>query len=208
MSDADERTSHWESVYSTKTETDVSWFQESPGISIEIIDALWGGKPADFIDVGGGASRLADALVVHPGFKVTVLDLSQAALDAARQRIGANAADISWIVADITRWQPADQFDIWHDRAALHFLTNADDREKYVRTLGSALRIGGVAIIGTFAPDGPEKCSGLPVMRHDSASLAAMFGDAFELIDSQPHEHQTPWGSVQKFQFSSFRRLK
>jgi trans-aconitate methyltransferase len=208
LSDVTGRTDHWESIYSTKGEKDVSWFQENPAVSIDIIDTVWGEKPALFIDIGGGASRLADTLAKRPGFAVTVLDLSHSALEAAKSRIGAGAADIEWIVADITHWQPARPYDIWHDRAALHFLTEEDDRVRYVGALCATLRIGGVAIIGTFAPDGPERCSGLPVMRHDAASLADMLGDAFELIDTRPHEHPTPWGSVQKFQFSSFRRLK
>jgi SAM-dependent methyltransferase len=207
MTDTNERSDHWENVYATKGEKDVSWFQQQADISIEIIDALWGTKPASFIDIGGGASRLADALVVRPGFRVTVLDLSKSALEAARSRIGPKADNITWIVADITQWKPAEAYDIWHDRAALHFLTEESERARYAEALRSALLPGGIAIIGTFALDGPEKCSGLPVMRHDATSLGAMLGEEFELIDSRPHMHQTPWGSVQSFQFSSFRRL-
>jgi trans-aconitate methyltransferase len=207
MTGSNARSDYWENVYATKGEKDVSWFQQRADVSIEIIDALWGPKPASFIDIGGGASRLADALIQRSGFRVTVLDLSKSALESARNRIGPAADNITWIVADITQWKPTEVYDVWHDRAALHFLTDENDRARYVEALRSALQPGGIAIIGTFAPDGPEKCSGLPVMRHDAASLGAMLGEEFELIDSRPHMHQTPWGSVQSFQFSSVRRL-
>jgi hypothetical protein len=135
-----------------------------------------------------------------------VLDLSAAALAAAKHRLGASAEQVSWIVADATTWEPARVYDIWHDRAAFHFLTDANDRDAYIARLGRGLRIGGHAIIATFALDGPEKCSGLPVARYDSASLGQTLGDKFRLIDTQRHEHTTPWDSRQIFQFSVFRR--
>ncbi|MBL0372968.1 class I SAM-dependent methyltransferase [Rhizobium sp. KVB221] len=207
MTDLSERTRHWETVYSTKSDKDVSWFEENPVISLEVIDAAWGSAPASVLDIGGGASRLVDALLARPGCRVTVLDLSKSALEAARARIGENADAVDWVVADVTDWQPQKTYDIWHDRAALHFLTQPEERAAYVRTLSAALRVGGIAVIGTFAPDGPEKCSGLPVMRHDAESLAQMLGDGLSLLDSRRHEHLTPWGSIQKFQFSTFKRL-
>ena len=137
---------------------------------------------------------------------IAVLDLSARALDAAKTRIGPAAASVDWIVADITTWQPSRSYDVWHDRAAFHFLTEARDRAAYVERLRSAVRPGGHVIIGTFAPDGPEKCSGLPVQRYDGASLAAELGADFELLDARHDAHHTPWGSTQAFQFSRFRR--
>ncbi len=200
------RTEHWESVYTTKGEQDVSWFQESPDISLELIKLASRGAKASLIDIGGGASRLVDALLDKGGFDISVLDLSSSALEAAKSRIGSRAAEIDWIVADITEWHPSRRYDVWHDRAAFHFLTEPDDQAAYAVALSQALRPGGAAIIGTFAPDGPEKCSGLPVMRHDASSIGALLGDGFSLEDSRRHDHATPWGSVQKFQFSAFRK--
>lgn len=207
MSDTADRTSHWQAVYSSKSEQDVSWFEESPLTSRGLIDAVWDDRPAALIDIGGGASRLADVLLERPGFSVSVLDVSSAALEAAKKRIGVRSSEIDWIVADITRWQPSRAYDIWHDRAALHFLTEKADQRAYMRALRRALRSGGAAIIGTFAPDGPERCSGLSVVRHDADSLARLLGSGFELLDSRRHDHTTPWGAIQKFQFSTFRRV-
>jgi hypothetical protein len=137
---------------------------------------------------------------------LTVLDLSETALAAARARIGDEARNVEWIVADVTKWTPARQYDIWHDRAAFHFLTDPDDRAAYVSRLKSALRPGGQAIIGTFALDGPEKCSGLPVQRYDGASLQTMLGSEFTILEQRRETHTTPWGSTQSFQFTRFQR--
>lgn len=202
-----DRHSHWENVYTTKGETDVSWFQETPAISLELL-ALAGARPQDaVIDVGGGASRLVDSLLAEGFSKLAVLDLSAAALAAAQVRLGGKSYGVDWIAADATTWAPREAaYDIWHDRAAFHFLTDPQDQAAYIERLRRALRAGGHAIIGTFAPDGPEKCSGLPVARHDAGTLSTLLGEGFALIDSRRHEHATPWGSVQKFQFSTFRR--
>jgi SAM-dependent methyltransferase len=210
MTLSDLRTEHWQTVYAIKDEQDVSWFQKSPDVSLELIGrALPMAMARAFvIDIGGGASRLADALLDTGGYHVSVLDLSSAALETARHRIGPRAEEIDWIVADITEWRPPRRYDVWHDRAALHFLTEAADQVAYASALSEALESGGVAIIGTFAPDGPERCSGLQVMRHDEKSLGELLGDGFSLEDSRRHEHVTPWGSVQKFQFSSFRKAR
>lgn len=200
------RQAHWEGVYSTKAENEVSWFQENPAPSLELIAQADATQESSIIDIGGGASRLVDHLV-EQGFRdITVLDLSGAALEAAKHRLGARAGGVHWIVADATIWEPVKQYDIWHDRAAFHFLTDENDRAAYVARLVRGLRPGGHAIIATFAPDGPEKCSGLPVARYDSASLGQTLGAAFKLVRTQRHEHATPWGSRQVFQFSMFRR--
>ena len=201
-----DRSAHWEGVYATKGETEVSWFQESPSISLDLIRHANPDHEAAIIDIGGGASRLVDSLLSEGYRSIAVLDLSANALDAARRRIGPAAAGVDWIVADVTRWQPARSYDVWHDRAAFHFLTEPRDRVAYVERLRSAVRPGGQVIIGTFALDGPEKCSGLPVQRHDGASLAAELGASFELLETHAEAHHTPWNSTQAFQFARFRR--
>ena len=203
-----DRSSHWDSVYATKGEAEVSWFQDSPTISLDLIRAAAPDHGAAVIDVGGGASRLVDALLQDGYRDVSVLDLSANALDATRKRIGAAAATVDWIVADATTWQPAKTYDVWHDRAAFHFLTDAGDRAAYVERLRSAVAPGGQIIIATFAPDGPEKCSGLPVQRHDSASLLAELGPEFTLVETRRETHHTPWDSTQAFQFSRFQRRR
>ena len=201
-----DRTTHWQNVYATKGETEVSWFQDNPTISRDMIRAANPDPGAAIIDIGGGASRLVDALLQHGYRDIAVLDLSANALDATKKRIGAAASTVDWIVADATTWQPAKTYDVWHDRAAFHFLTDPRDRAAYVERLLSAVAPAGQVIIATFAPDGPEKCSGLPVQRHDSASLSAELGPEFELVETQSEIHHTPWHSTQAFQFSRFRR--
>ena len=200
------RQAHWENVYTTKGENEVSWFQQSPAPSLELIVQAGAVRNSAIIDIGGGASRLVDHLVAQGFEDVTVLDLSDAALTAAKARLGAPADRVHWLVADATIWEPARRYDIWHDRAAFHFLTDANDRAAYIARLTRGLKAGGHAIIATFAPDGPEKCSGLPVARYDSASLGRTLGTTFKLVHTQRHEHATPWGSRQVFQFSVFRR--
>lgn len=201
-----DRSTHWQNVYATKGEAEVSWFQDSPTISLDMIRAAHPDHRAAIIDIGGGASRLVDALWQDGYRDIAVLDLSANALDAARKRIGAAASKVDWIVADATAWRPAKTYDVWHDRAAFHFLTDPHDRAAYVERLRAAIASGGHVIIATFAPDGPEKCSGLPVQRHDSASLGAELGPEFELVETRSEVHHTPWNSTQAFQFSRFRR--
>jgi SAM-dependent methyltransferase len=200
------RQRHWENVYATKGESEVSWFQETPALSLELIRLVGAIQNSGIVDIGAGASRLADGLVSQGFEDVTVLDLSTAALASARSRIGDKANRVTWIAADVTTWEPSRTYDVWHDRAAFHFLTDPKDQAAYMARLRRALRPGGHAVIGTFALDGPERCSGLVVSRHDAASLAATLGSGFELIDSRRHEHITPWGTPQRFQFSTFRR--
>jgi SAM-dependent methyltransferase len=204
--DSGGRQTHWENVYGTKGEKEVSWFQDSPTISLDLIDATGVAKGASILDIGGGASRLVDALLEQGFESLTVLDLSEKALATTRARLGRKAANVRWIVADVTKWEPAETHDVWHDRAAFHFLMEPHDRAAYVERLREAVRLGGHVIIGTFAPDGPERCSGLPVMRHDAISLGQTLGRSFELMESRRHDHQTPMGGIQRFQFSRFRR--
>lgn len=196
---------HWENVYATKDSEQVSWFEEAPALSLELIADAYDGR-GGVIDIGGGASRLAGALVEAGYAPVAVLDLSANALAVAKAKLGKKPHAIEWIVADVAGWRPASRFDVWHDRAAFHFLTEPAQQRAYAHALSAALNPDGIAIIGTFAPDGPERCSGLPVARHDAASIAAILGEGFDLLGERLHEHVTPGGSVQKFQFSTFRR--
>jgi 2-polyprenyl-3-methyl-5-hydroxy-6-metoxy-1,4-benzoquinol methylase len=201
-----DRQSHWQNVYLSKGEQEVSWTQPDPEPSLGLITTYAPSLKASIVDIGGGASRLVDALAGRGYEHLTVLDLSEAALQTAQQRLGARAAQVQWIAADVTKWQPAKPFDLWHDRAAFHFLVDAGDREAYLDRLKPNVKVGGYAIIATFALDGPEKCSGLPVQRYDPAGLSQTIGNSFELIADQPHRHVTPWGALQSFQFSVLRR--
>jgi 2-polyprenyl-3-methyl-5-hydroxy-6-metoxy-1,4-benzoquinol methylase len=201
------RQAHWENVYTTKDEKEVSWFQENPTISLDLIRATGVKTGASIIDIGGGASRLVDRLL-DAGFEaITVLDLSDKALVTSKARLGGRSAKVNWAAADVTVWQPSEVYDVWHDRAAFHFLTDAKDRAAYAERVLNAVRPGGHVIIGTFAPDGPERCSGLPIVRHDAVSLGEILGPSFELVENRNHAHQTPMGTIQRFQFSRFRRL-
>jgi SAM-dependent methyltransferase len=199
--------SYWNKVYETKGEADVSWFQKNPEPSLEFIRRYAPDRSAAIIDIGGGASRLVDYLWVDGFRNLTVLDLSSEAIAIARHRIGNHGDSIKWIVSDATTWHPDDIYDLWHDRAVFHFLTESDDQSAYIRNLKRALKIGGYLVIGTFALDGPEKCSGLPVMRHSSQTLQNLLGSEFELIESRKHDHQTPFQSIQSFQYCVFKRL-
>ncbi len=203
----EDRHDHWQKVYTSKGENEVSWFQESPAPSLELIERAGANPASGIIDIGGGASRLVDALIERGFSAVTVLDLSEAALATAKARLGARAKRVQWVAGDVTIWEPRQSYDIWHDRAAFHFLTDAGDRTAYLSRLRKAVRPGGQAIIATFALDGPERCSGLPVMRYDAASLARTLGEEFVLVETRGHRHTTPWQSTQHFQFSIFRRV-
>lgn len=201
-----DRQAHWSHVYTSKDERAVSWFEAVPELSLDLIHATGVGPDAAIIDIGGGASRLVDALLDEGFHDLTVLDVSAEALEKTKARLGARGAPVRWIAADVTTWQPDRLYDLWHDRAALHFLAKPDEQAAYADRLARAVMTGGHVIIATFAPDGPERCSGLPVVRHDAASLAALLAPSFTLIESRRHEHHTPDGAMQRFQFSRFRR--
>jgi 2-polyprenyl-3-methyl-5-hydroxy-6-metoxy-1,4-benzoquinol methylase len=205
MNDADRQT-HWQNVYATKAEKEVSWFQENPTPSLDMIAATGISTDAGIIDIGGGASRLVDSLLDKGFNRLAILDLSAKALDATKMRLGRRGGAVDWIVADVATWNPSGTYDLWHDRAAFHFLTDPADRDAYIARLKKAVRPGGHVIIATFALDGPERCSGLPIVRYDPATLASALGPEFELIDSERHDHLTPGGGTQRFQFSRFLR--
>jgi 2-polyprenyl-3-methyl-5-hydroxy-6-metoxy-1,4-benzoquinol methylase len=199
---------HWETVYTTKATDEVSWFQPHAQLSLDLIKAATANKDAGIIDVGGGASTLVDDLLAEGYRDLTVLDLSAAALHAARQRLGMQESKVRWIEADITDVDlPGKRYDVWHDRAVFHFLTTPQQRDAYVRTVFNAVKPGGYVIVATFAEDGPLQCSGLPVMRYRADELHDEFGDAFTLLKHQKEEHHTPSGKVQKFVYCYCRRI-
>ena len=200
-----DRTRHWDQVYATKRETEVSWFEPEASLSLGLIKTRSESAADAVIDIGGGASRLVDALLDAGYSDITVLDLSNEALDASKRRLSGRASDVNWIVADVTDWQPSRRYHIWHDRAAFHFLTAADDQAAYVACLKKALHPGGYAIIGTFALNGPERCSGLPVARYDAETLGRTLGAGFDLAETRHLCHRTPAGRTQEFQFSVFK---
>ena len=201
-----EEPNRWEDVYQSKDEAETSWFEDRPQVSLDLIAATGATIDAAIVDVGAGASRLVDCLLEQGFRRITVLDLSDTALAKARARLS-DDVPVDWVVANVLDWQPSVHFDVWHDRAAFHFLTDAADQDAYLRVMDQALVPGGHAIIGTFAPDGPEKCSGLPVARYDATLLAERLGPGYRLIQSLMHDHVTPWGSVQRFHFGLFRKI-
>ncbi len=202
-----DRKQHWEQVYRSRSPREVSWYQAVPSPSLEMIEKAAGSGRAAVIDIGGGASMLVDHLLDRGFGDVTVLDISRSALELAKQRLGPRAAGVHWIEADVTRFIPERKFAVWHDRATFHFLTDADDRQRYVGVLRKALPAGGHAIIGTFATDGPSRCSGLAVVRYDAAGLAAELGAAFEQRAERRITHVTPAGRDQHFSFYRFDRV-
>lgn len=201
---------HWDEVYGARTEAALTWFEAEPGLSLSLITTY--AAPNDpVIDIGGGASRVMDALIALGFSRLSCLDLSQAALEASQARLGDRAGEVNWIAADVTHWAPRPAaYALWHDRAAFHFLTAPDQRAAYVARMAMALRSGGHTVIMTFAEDGPETCSGLPVQRYSPASLAAELDrhapGGFVPVTSARHLHRTPKGAEQAFQVSVLRR--
>ena len=199
-----DRKSHWENVYDKKTPQEVSWYQIEPKRSLELIASTGISHAAKIIDVGGGASVLVDKLL-YQGFRdLTVLDVSSKALDYAKERLLNVAVAVKWIEADVTEFQSPQQYDLWHDRAVFHFLTDSEDRKKYMQNLNKALTSGGHVIIAAFSIDGPPKCSGLTVERYNAEKLSDMLGDGFDLIKSVNEVHMTPWNTEQTFTYFCF----
>jgi len=199
---------HWEHVYATKPVDQVSWFQPHAASSLRLIEDTGVAKSAPIVDIGGGASVLVDDLLAHGYSNVSVLDISGKALARSRDRLAERAAEVRWIESDFLEAAlPEQSCDIWHDRAAFHFLTSAEDRNAYRRAALRAIRPGGYLIIATFAADGPERCSGLPVVRYDASALQAELGDGFALVHHESQLHRTPSGTVQRFTLASFRKI-
>lgn len=202
----DAKREHWEEVYRTKAADSVSWYQPTPSPSLRALEELQLPATTSLIDVGGGTSSLVDRLVERGWSDLTVLDIAAPALEVARARLRDKAAGIAWVVADVTAWQPGRHYDVWHDRAVFHFLTEPAQRLAYRRALEAGTAPGGVVMIATFAPDGPERCSGLPVQRYDAVGLAGEFSSAFALERDWREDHITPRGSRQSFQWCVLRR--
>ena len=193
----EDRARHWDSAYAAGGRR-VSWYQEAPDVSVKLIESLGLAHDAPVLDVGGGASTLADHLVARKFADVSVLDVSATALDEGRRRLG-DAAPVHWLHEDLLVWQPERRYGLWHDRALFHFLVDSGERDLYLKTLRCALRDEGLILLSTFATDGPEFCSGLPVIRYSVEDLAQMLGVGFELLETRREEHITPRGIRQPF---------
>jgi len=191
---------HWENVYRSKNFDVVSWYAPHLGESLRLIGQLTSDKTAAIVDIGGGESTLVDDLLHCSYLDVSVLDISATAIDFTRQRLGAKAKDVSWHVGNVTQYDfGSKQFDLWHDRAVFHFLTERSDRQAYVELVRRSVKPGGHVLMATFGPDGPLKCSGLDVVRYDDQSLHHEFGEGFQMLGSKLAEHNTPMGIRQQF---------
>lgn len=202
--DSNNSKKHWETIYETKNPNEVSWTQEVPKTSLDFITSFGLNKQAKIIDIGGGDSKLVDYLLEQGFENITVLDISKIALEKAKKRLGEKAHKINWIVSDITDFEPETTFDVWHDRAAFHFLTTKEQIEKYLSTARKS--VIGYMIIGTFSENGPIKCSGLEIKQYNKETLTAVFDKNFEKIRCITEDHTTPFDTIQNFLFCSYKR--
>jgi 2-polyprenyl-3-methyl-5-hydroxy-6-metoxy-1,4-benzoquinol methylase len=201
-----DKQAHWEQIYQNKSLQEVSWYQPKPETSLSLIHQWNTAKDAAIIDVGGGDSLLADYLIEGGFTNITVMDISESALLRAKKRLGNKAKLIKWVVADAANFSPTEQYDVWHDRAAFHFLTQEADIKNYIQTVQTAIRPNGVFILGTFSTSGPKKCSGIDIKQYDETSMKSLFVPFFEPLDCFTIDHTTPAGNIQNFIFCSFRR--
>ena len=203
------RRDHWQAVYTNKVDAELSWFQDSTSSSLALIRSIEP-RPVRILDVGGGQSALAAALLdagpADPSTSIAVLDIAAAAIERAKARLGDRADRVRWIVGDVLMLEALPAVDLWHDRAVFHFLVEPQDQRRYVEQAAASVVPGGHLIVATFGPEGPERCSGLPVMRRDAASIEAAFAPAFRLIDSVSETHVTPWGKPQAFVYGLMQR--
>jgi 2-polyprenyl-3-methyl-5-hydroxy-6-metoxy-1,4-benzoquinol methylase len=202
-----DKTEHWENVYQAKSSAEVSWYEPDPKKSLELIVGAADDSRGRVIDIGGGQSFLVDRLLDAGFAHVAVLDISRTAIEATKARLGERASHVEWIVANITHRDSLGEFDVWHDRAVFHFLTDLDDRRHYVDLLKRSLPIGGHFIVGTFAKGGPEKCSGLQICQYDAATMQAELGTSFEPLKCSEYLHTTPSGKPQQFFFGVYERV-
>lgn len=202
-----DRRGHWDRIYAERKPDEVSWHQERPSLSLELIGCAAPSKKSRLIDVGGGASRLAGSLLDAGYSDVTVLDVSARALAWAKEWLGSRAERVTWIESDVAGFAPETAYELWHDRAVFHFLTEAAEREAYVEAVRRSLKPGGAMVVATFALDGPDTCSGLPVRRYDAKLLREAFGPGFELVHVAAETHVTPWKTAQKFRYFLIKRL-
>jgi len=201
-----QRAGYWDTVYDTKGEDGVSWYQAEPTVTLELFEGAQVAHDRSIIDVGGGASVVVDHLMTGGYTDVTVLDVSKVALEDAKVRLGTTSQRVTWLHRDIFDWVPERQFDVWHDRAVFHFLIEEQERRDYVRTLLDGVNAGSCVIIATFDVDGPTHCSGLPVVRYGGPELAGIFAPHLELVTSRRQEHVTPAGVVQPFTWVMLQR--
>ncbi|MBZ9779895.1 methyltransferase domain-containing protein [Psychroflexus sp. CAK8W] len=201
-----DRKSHWENIYQTQDLRNSGWFQPTPETSLNFIEKFNVPKSAKIIDVGGGDSLLVDNLLERGYKDITVLDISAEAIDRAKQRLGDKAEQVSWIVSDVTQFQPTETYDFWHDRAVFHFLRSKEDISAYVETAQKAITPKGILVMGTFSEQGPTKCSGIEIQQYSETSLTGMFKPHFEKVNCRTVDHETPSGSVQNFVFCSFKK--
>ncbi len=205
MADSAQAAAHWDAAYANGDDTR-SWFEQRPDMSLRMLDAARVSAGDPLIDVGGGASPLTGALLDRDFGDLTVLDISAAGMQHARDRLGSRAGQVHWVMADVLSWHPGRHYQAWHDRAAYHFLTTEEHRQQYLDTLGTATALGAVAVFGCFAPDGPQHCSGLPVARYSAAQLARQLGTRWLLISQEREEHITPASTIQPFTWVALRR--
>ena len=199
---------YWQNVYQTRPADEVGWYEPDPVVSRRLVSEAIRGGARSVIDVGGGASSLVDHLLDLDLQRIAVLDVSEAGIDVARRRLGDRAGRVEWIVGDVTVLRDVGRFDVWHDRAVFHFLTEPEDRAAYVRLAETTLVPGGTLVIATFAPDGPERCSGLPVCRYDGDLLMAALGRSFRLVATERYIHTTPRVVNQRFVYATFTRAR
>lgn len=202
----EERKQHWENIYGTKKQGDFSWYQERPEPSLDFIRGLNLPKDAAIIDIGGGDTFLVDFLLADGFTNLTVLDISEKALERAKERLGENAEKVNWVVGDISEVQLKEKYDLWHDRAALHFLTDDESVGKYVANLRNSLNKGAFVVLGTFSKNGPTKCSGIEIRQYSEEDLKTLLKEDFEPIKCKNVDHYTPSGAVQNFSFCSFQK--
>ena len=197
---------HWQNVYDKKNENEVSWYQKSPKLSLEFVKSLNLSLDAEIIDIGAGESRLVDNLIELGFVNLTVLDISSKSIEKTKKRLGLKSKLVNWIVSDINNFNPIKKYDLWHDRAAFHFLKDLVEIDNYVKLVKSSLHNQGNLIIATFSENGPLKCSGLEVSRYSENSISDLFNNDFELIKSQKSIHKTPFSTSQEFLFSKFKK--
>ncbi|MBL7869776.1 MAG: class I SAM-dependent methyltransferase [Flavobacterium lindanitolerans] len=201
-----DRKNHWENIYQTRSLEEVSWYQPTPETSLALIKEFDLPKAAKIIDIGAGDSFLVDHLLDLGFVNITVLDISASAIERAKQRLGNKSANIKWIVADASDFQPKEQYDFWHDRAAFHFLTADKEIDNYIQTASNAVSKNGIMVIGTFSEEGPKKCSGIDIQQYSESTLVSRFQKHFEKIECFTIDHKTPFDTVQNFVFCSFKR--
>ena len=202
-----DRKKHWNNIYQTKSLDEVSWYQQVPATSLDFVKQFKLTKSARIIDIGGGDSYLVDHLLSLGYQEITVLDISEQAIDKAKKRLGKRAKNVKWIISDAANFQPSEKYDFWHDRAAFHFLTDQKEIENYLNTLNKGIKPEGIIVIGTFSEQGPEICSGINIKQYSEKTMTDQLKNFFKKIKCIKVDHETPSGSIQNFLFCSFRRL-